>query len=155
MIKLGKNYWRTSWVLFTNGLLLFWLLIAPIRAHHNQQLLHQIMGTVPPVFSYWRALFSDLTTPITAAILAVGILLELRRNAFSPLVVLCPYALWLISLLKARMQYGNDAEVALSVRIFLIPLSIVVVVDCIFYLSALWRLRPARGLPPSGEPPPA
>ena len=149
-MKLDKNYWRTGWVLCTNGLLTSLLLIGPIRAHHNQQLLHQVVGTATPVFSYWKELFSDPLTPMTAAVLMAGIILEFRRNLFSPLFNLGPYAAWLISLLKAKIQQGSDAEVALSLRIFLIPLLMIIVIDSTFYFYALWKLRAARHLYKAG-----
>lgn len=96
MRRLSRNYWRLGWVLLVNSAVVALQLTGPIRAHHDQQLLHQVMRTAPPTFSYWKELFSDPWVPVLAVILLAGIVTEVRRNALSPVINLAPFTFWLV-----------------------------------------------------------
>jgi hypothetical protein len=63
-------------VLLTNGVVIILFLSGPIRAHHEQQLLYQVMRTAAPPFSYIHEFFSDPWRPIIVATLLVGIVAE-------------------------------------------------------------------------------
>jgi hypothetical protein len=136
MRRLDRNYWRLGWVLVVNGAVVVLQLTGPVRAYHDQQLLHQAMRTAPPVFSYWRELFSDPWVPVLGLILLVGIVAEARRNALSPIFNVAPLAFWLVLAFRDSF-YSKQLLV-------IFPLAVVIVVDLVFYTLA-FRRRKAEG----------
>lgn len=148
MRRLTRNYWRLAWVLLTNGALILVILSGPVRAHHKQQLLYQVMRTAAPPFSYVHEFFSDPWQPIIVATLMVGIVAELYGTVFSAIVNLCPYVVWLIMFLSEAVQVARGAtpsEVSWGVIMVLIviPLAVVVAVNVVFYSFALRRKQTA------------
>jgi hypothetical protein len=149
MTRLNRNYWRLIWVLLTNGVVIFLFLSGPIRAHHEQQLLYQVMRTAAPPFSYIHEFFSDPWRPIIVATLLVGIVAEVRGTILSPIVNLGPYVVWLVMFLWEAVKVAGGAtpsEVSPGVIVVLIviPLAVVIAVDLIFYVVA-FRRRQAEG----------
>jgi hypothetical protein len=136
MRRLNRNYWRLGWVLVVNSAVVVLQLTGPVRAYHDQQLLHQAMRTAPPVFSYWKELFSDPWVPVLGVILLVGIVAEVRRNALSPIFNVAPFAFWLVLAFRDSF-YSKQLLVIL-------PLALVIVVDLVFYAFA-FRRRSAEG----------
>jgi hypothetical protein len=150
MRRLNRSYWRLAWVLLTNGVVILLFLSGPIRAHHEQQLLHQVMRTTPPPFSYIHEFFSDPWGPIIVATLLVGIAAEVRRTILSPIVNLGPYLVWLIRFLWQEVKVASGAtpfEVSPGVIMVLIiiPLAVVIAVDLIFYIAAFRRRHTEAG----------
>jgi hypothetical protein len=146
MRRLNRNYWRLTWVLLTNGLVIFLFLSGPIRAHHEQQLLHQVMRTVPPPFSYVRELFADPWGLLLVLTLLIGIVAELRRTLISPLFNLGAYVAWFIlAVWEQAKSVGEATAYELSLgRAFLTILAGLILVDLVFYIFAL-RRGPAEG----------
>lgn len=136
MRRLNRNYWRLGWVLLVNSAVLVLQLTGPIRAHHDQQLLYQVMRTAPPAFSYSKELFSDPWVPALAVVLLVGIVAEMRRNALSPIFNLAPFAFWLV--LAFRDPFYSKQ------LLLIFPLAMIIVVDLVFYALA-FRRRHAEG----------
>ncbi|HVS89747.1 MAG TPA: hypothetical protein VHF01_16190 [Candidatus Acidoferrum sp.] len=136
MRRISRNYWRLGWVLLVNSAVVVLQLTGPIRAHHDQQLLHQVMRTAPPIFSYWKELFSDPWVPVLAVILLAGIVTEVRRNALSPVINLAPFTFWLV--LAFRDPFYSKQ------LLILFSLVMVIVVDLVFYAFA-FRRRQAEG----------
>jgi hypothetical protein len=137
MRRLNKNYWRLGWIVLVNSAVLVLQLTGPIRAHHDQQLLDQVMRTAPQAFSYWKELFSDPWVPALAAILLIGIVAEIRRNALSPLFNLAPFAFWLV--LTFRDSFYSKQ------LLLILPLAMVIVVELVFYALAFRRRRAEGG----------
>ncbi len=121
MRLLDRNYWRLGWVLVVNSAVVVLQLTGPARAYHDQQLLHQAMRTAPPVFSYWKELFSDPWVPVLGLILLVGTVAEVRRNALSPIFNVAPFAFWLV--LAFRDSFYSKQ------LLLIFPLAEVIVVD--------------------------
>lgn len=147
MRQLNRNYWRLGWVLLTNGVVILLFLSGPIRAHHEQQLLYQVMRTAPPPFSYVHELFADLWVPLLVLTLLGGILAEVRRTVLSPIVNLTPYVIWLIVALWERAQVAGEAtpqDLFLGKVLFIFPLTVIIAIDLIFYIAA-FRRRKAEG----------
>jgi len=136
MKRLNRNYWRLGWVLLINSAVMALQLTAPIRGYHNQLLLHQVMRTAPPAFSYWKELFSDPWAPVLAVILLAGIMAEVRRNALSPVFNLAPFAFWLV--LAFRDPFYSKQ------LLLIFPLAVVILVDLVFYALA-FRRKQAEG----------
>src|SRR6266481_5718738 len=131
MRRLNKNYWRLGWVLLTNGLVILLCLSGPIRTHHERQLLHQVMRTAPPPFSYVHEFFADPWGPLLVLTLLGGVLAEVRRTVLSPIINLGPYAVWFILALWERAKLAGEAtpyELSLG-KVFLIILAVVIGVD--------------------------
>lgn len=147
MKRLNRNYWRLGWVLLTNGAVILLLLIGPIRAYHDQQLLNRVMRTTPPAFSYWKELFAAPWVPLMLVVLLVGMLAEVRRTVLSPIFNLAPYAVWLIVALWERAKVVDDAthELFLGKVLLIFPLAAVIAVDVIFYVAAFRRTLPEDG----------
>jgi hypothetical protein len=142
MRQMNSNYWRLGWVLLTNGALSFLLLTWPIRTHHDQQMLYESMHTTPPPFSYWKELLATPWVPVVALVLLVGIVAEVRRTVFSPILNLAPYAVWLVVALWERARVAGEAtpqELFLGKALLIIPLAVIIAIDLIFYLVALRR----------------
>jgi hypothetical protein len=137
MRRLNRNYWRLGWVLVVNSAVVVLQLTGPVRAYHDQQLLHQAMQTAPPVFSYWKELFSDPWVPVLGLILLVGIVAEVRRNALSPIFNVAPLAFWLV--LAFRDSFYSKQ------LLLIVPLAVVIVVDLVFYALAFRRRRGEDG----------
>jgi hypothetical protein len=138
MKRLKRNHWRLGWVLLTNGVVILLFLSGPIRAHHDQQLLHQVMRTAPPPFSYVHAFFADPWGPLLVLTLLGGILAEVRRTVLSPIINLGPYVLWFIVALWEQAKAAGEAtpyELSLG-KLFLIILAVVIGVDLVFYVVA-------------------
>jgi len=131
MRRLNRNYWRLGWVLAVNGAVVVLQLTGPVRSYHDQQLLHQAMRTAPPVFSYWKELFSDPWVPVLGVILLVGIVAEVRRNALSPIFNVSPFTFWLV--LAFRDSFYSKQ------LLLIFPLAVVIVVDLVFYAFAFRR----------------
>lgn len=147
MKPLNRNYWRLGWVFLTNGALTLLLLTAPIRAHHDEQLLGEAMRTAPPAFSYWKELLATPWVPVVALVLLVGIAAEVRRTVLSPIVNLGPYVVWLIVALWERARVAGEAtpqELFLGKVLLIIPLVVVITIDLAFYVVA-FRRRQAEG----------
>jgi hypothetical protein len=147
MRRLNKNYWRFGWILLTNGALIFLLLSGPIRVHHDQQVLHEALGTAPEPFSYWKQLIAAPWVPVVALVLLVGIGAEVRRTALSPIFNLGPYVVWLLVALWERARVVGEAppyELYLGKVLLIIPLTVVVVVNLVLYALA-FRRRQADG----------
>jgi hypothetical protein len=104
-------------------------LTAPIRSYHDQQLVSQAMRTAPAAFSYCRELFLYPWRPVLVVILLVGIVAEARRYAFSPILNLVPFTLWLI--LALRDPFYNKQG------LIILPLVIIIVIDAALYIAAL------------------
>ena len=146
MRRLNRNYWRLAWVVLTNGVVIFLFLSGPIRAHHEQQLLHQVMRTAPPPFSYVHEFFADPWGPLLVLTLLGGILAEVRRSVLSPIFNLGTYAVWFIVALWEQAKATGEAtpyELSLG-KVFLIVLAAVIGVNLVFYALAL-RRRQAEG----------
>src|SRR5271165_1031894 len=109
MRRLNSNYWRLGWILLTNGALSLLLLTAPIRTHHDQQLLHESMHTTPPPFSYWKELLADPWVPVVVLVLLVGMVAEVRRTILSVILNLAPYIVWLMVALWERARAAGEA----------------------------------------------
>ena len=103
-------------------------LTAPNSRTPRQQMLHQVMRTAPPGFSYWKELCSDPWVPVLAVILLAGIVAEVRRNALSPIFNLAPFAFWLV--LAFQDPFYNKQ------LLLIFPLAVVIVVELIFYALA-------------------
>jgi hypothetical protein len=147
MKPLNRNYWRLGWVFLTNGALALLLLTAPIRAHHDKQLLSEAMRTAPRAYSYWKELLATPWVPVVALVLLVGIAAEVRRTALSPIVNLAPYVAWLIVALWERARVAGEAtpqELFLGKVLLIILLVVVIAIDLIFYVVA-FRRRQAEG----------
>jgi hypothetical protein len=148
MKQLSRNYWRLGWLLLTNGAVILLFLCGPIRAHHDQKLLYQVMRTTPPPFSYVHEFFSDPWGPILVVTLLAGIVAELRRTVLSPIVNLSPYVVWLVVALWERAKVAGEAtpyELFLGKVLLIIPLTVVIAVDLIFYVVAFRRKRAEDG----------
>lgn len=148
MKRLNGNYWRLGWILLTNGALVFLLLSGPIRAHQHQQVLHEALGTPLEPFSYWKQLFAAPWVPVVVLVLLLGISSELRRSALSPILNLGPYVAWLVVALWERARIIGEAspyELLLGKVLLIIPLSLVIAIDLLFYLLAFRRGREAGG----------
>jgi hypothetical protein len=137
MTRLNSNYWRLGWVLLINGGVVASQLTAPIRSRHDQEVLYQAMRVAPPAFSYWNALFSDPWVPVLAVILLAGVVAEVRRNAFSPILNLAPLAFWLVLVLRDPF-YSKQL-------LLILPLAAVIVVDLFFYALAFRRKQREGG----------
>lgn len=147
MRRLNRNYWRLAWLLLTNGVVIFLFLSGPIRAHHEQQLLHQVMRTPPPPFSYVREFFADPWGPLLVLTLLGGILAEVRPTVLSPIFNLGAYVVWFIVALREQAKATGEAtpyELSLG-KVFLIVLAVVIVVNLIFYAFAFRRRQAERG----------
>jgi hypothetical protein len=147
MKKLSRNYWRLGWLLLTNGTVILLILSGPIRAHHDQQLLHHVMRTTPPPFSYVHELFSDPWGPILVVTLLAGIVAELRRTILSPILNISPYVVWLVVALRERAKVAGEAttyELSLGKILLIVPLTVVIAIHLIFYIAA-FRRRQAEG----------
>jgi len=147
MKPLNRNYWRLGWVFLTNGALTLLLLTAPIRAHHDKQLLSEAMRTAPRAYSYWKELLATPWVPVVALVLLVGIAAEVRRTVLSPIVNLAPYVTWLIVALWERARVAGEAtpqELFLGKVLLIIPLVVIIAIDLIFYVVA-FRRRQAEG----------
>jgi hypothetical protein len=149
MMRLKRNYWRLGWILLTNGAVILLFLSVPIRAHHQQQLLYQVMRMSPPTFSYFHEFFSDPWRPIIVATLLFGIVAELRRTILSPIVNLGLYVVWLMMFLLQEVKVARGAtpsEVSPGgiMVLIIIPLVVVIGVDLVFYVLAFQR-RQAEG----------
>jgi hypothetical protein len=150
MRRLNRNYWRLGWVFLTNGALTLLLLTAPIRVHHDQQLLSEAMRTTPPASSassYWKELLATPWVPVVALVLLVGIAAEVRRTVLSPIVNLAPYVVWLIVALWERARVAGEAtpqELFLGKVLLIIPLVVVIAINLTFYVVA-FRRRQAEG----------
>jgi hypothetical protein len=94
------------------------------------------MRTAPPIFSYWKELFSDPWVPVLAVILLAGIVTEVCRNALSPIFNVAPFAFWLV--LAFRDSFYSKQ------LLILFPLAVVIAVDLVFYALA-FRRRQAEG----------
>jgi hypothetical protein len=142
MKPLNRSYWRLGWVFLTNGALSLLLLTGPIRVHHDQRILYEAMGTVPPSFSYWKELLATPWVPIVVLVLSIGTVAELRRSVLSPIFTLVPYIAWLIVALCERERVAAEAspqDLFLGKVLLIIPLAVVIAVDVIFYVVALRR----------------
>jgi hypothetical protein len=147
MRRLNRNYWRLGWVLLTNGALILLLLSAPVRVHHDQQLIFGSMGSNLPPFSYWKELFASPWMPVVALVLLAGIVAEMLRTVLSPIVNLTPYVVWLILALWERARVAGEAtpqELFLGKVFLIFPLTMVIAIDLIFYIVA-FRRRQAEG----------
>lgn len=133
MRRLNRNYWRLGWVVLLNSAVVVLQLTGPVRAYHDQQLLHQAMRTAPPVFSYWKELFSDPWVPVLGVVLLAGIVAEVRRNALSPIPNVAPFAFWLVLALRDTF-YSKQL-------LLVFPLAIVIVIDLLFYALAFRQGR--------------
>jgi hypothetical protein len=131
MRRLNGNYWRLGWVLLVNSTVVALQLTAPIRAYRDQQLLHQVMQTIPPAFSYWKDLFIDPWGPVFAAILVAGVVTEVRRSILSPIFNLIPFAFWLVLAFRDSF-YSKQLLV-------IFPLALVIAVNLTFYALAFRR----------------
>lgn len=131
MRRLNKNYWRLGWVLIANSIVVALQLIGPVRAYEDQQLIHQAMRTAPPVFSYWKELFSDPWVPVLTVVLLVGIVAEVRRNALSPILNMGPFVFWLV--LAFRDPFYSKQ------LLLIVPLAVLIVADFVFYVLAFRR----------------
>ncbi len=149
MRRLNKNYWRLGWVLLTNGVVILLLLSGPIRTHHEEQLLHQVMRTAPPPFSHVHEFFADPWGPLLVLTLLGGILAEMRRTVLSPIINVGPYVVWFIVALWERAKVIDDPmhELFLVKVLFIFPLVVVIAVDIIFYVIAFRRRRAEGGDP--------
>jgi hypothetical protein len=139
MRKLNRNYLRLGWILLTNGSLVFLFLSGPIRIHHQEELLHQVMRTPSPPFSYVREFFSDPWAPLLVLALLGGILAEVLRNFLSPVMNLGPYVVWFIVGLREQMRVAGEVttyETSLG-KMFLAILAVVIAIDAFFYVIAL------------------
>lgn len=139
MRKLNRNYWRLGWILLTNGSLVFLFLSGPIRRHHQEELLHQVMRTPSPHFSYVHEFFSDPWVPLLLLALLGGIFAEVRRNVFSPVMNLVPYVVWFIVGLREQMRVAGEVttyETSLG-KMFLAILAVIIAIDAFFYVNAL------------------
>lgn len=147
MRRLNRNYWRLGWVLLTNGAVSLLLLIGPIRVYHDEQLLHQVMRTTAPAFSYWKELFAAPWVPLMLVVLLVGMLAEVRRTVLSPIFNLAPYVVWLIVAFWERAKVVDDAthELFLGKVLLIFPLVAVIAVDVVFYVAAFRRTQPEDG----------
>jgi|SRR5208283_1421167 len=149
MGRLNKNYWRLGWVLLTNGVVILLFLSGPIRTHHEEQLLHQVMRTTPPPFSYVHEFFADPWGPLLVLALLGGILAEVRRTVFSLIINLGPYVVWFIAGLWEQAKAAGEAtpsELFLG-KVFLIILAVVIGIDLAFYAFAFRRRRAEGGDP--------
>jgi len=149
MRRLNKNYWRLGWVLLTNGVVILLFLSGPIRTHHEEQLLHQVMRTVPPPFSYVHEFFADPWGPLIVVTLIGGILAEVRRIALSPIINLGLYVTWFIVGFWEQAKAAGEAtpsELFLG-KVFLIILAVVIGADLAFYAFAFWLRRAEGGDP--------
>lgn len=153
MKQLRRSYWRLGWILLTNGAVILLLLSGPIRAHHDQQLLYQTIRTTSPPFSYFREFFSDRWGAILVVTLLAGIAAEFWQSILSPIVNLSPYAIWLIVAMWERAKVAGEVtpyELSLGKIFVIIPLTVVITVNLIFYVVA-FRRRPEEsadlGLP--------
>jgi hypothetical protein len=141
MRKLNRNYFRLGWVLLTNGLVILLFLSGPIRAHHQQQLLYQVMRTPAPPFSYAHEFFADLWGPLLVLTLLGGILAEVLRTVLSPIINLTPYVVWLIVGLWEQTRVAGQAtpyEISLG-KMFLTILAVIIAIDVLIYVIALRR----------------
>jgi hypothetical protein len=136
MRRLNRNYWRLGWVVVVNSAVVVLELTGPVRAYHDQQLLHEAMRTAPPVFSYWKELFGDPWVLVLGVMLLAGIVAEVRRNALSPIFNVAPFAFWLVVALRDSF-YSKQL-------LLIFPLAVVIVVDLVFYALA-FRRRQAEG----------
>jgi hypothetical protein len=144
MRKLKENYWRSVWVLLTNGLVILLFLSGPIRSHHQQELIYQAMRTAPPTFSYFREFFSDPWRPTIVTILTLGIVADFFRSILSPIFNLGIYLVWLVMFLweEAKVVRGatpSEVSPGLIIVLFIIPLVAVFGVNLGFYAHALRR----------------
>jgi hypothetical protein len=146
MKQLSRSYWRLAWVLFTNGAVILLFLLGPIRAHHEQEILYQVMRTAAPPFSYIREFFSDVWRPTIVAVLLAGIVAEFLRSALSSILNVGPYALWLVisSWQAARVEMGrtpSEVSPGVIVLLMVVPLAAVVAVGLVFYITAFRRVN--------------
>jgi len=142
MNRLNRNYWRLGWILFTNTALVVLLLIAPIRARHDRELLYQAVRMAPPPFSYLHEFLDDPWGLVVVLTLLAGILAEMRRWIVSSILNLGPYVVWLLFALWARARVEENTppyELFLGMVLFIIPLTTVVAVNLAFYAVALIR----------------
>jgi hypothetical protein len=146
MRRLHKNYWRLAWILFTNDAVILLFLSGPIRVHHEEQLLHQVMRTAPPPFSYVHEFFADPWGPLLVLTLLAGILAEMRRTVLSPIINIGPYVVWfIVAVWEQAKAAGETTPYELSLgKVFLIILAVVIGVDLVFYALAV-RRRQAEG----------
>ena len=147
MKRLNRDYWRLAWVLLTNGIVIFFFVSGPVKAHHDQQLLYQVMRTSPPPFSYLHEFFSGFWGPFLVFTLLGGILAEVWRSVLSPVFNLGPFVAWFIGGLWERTKVANEAtpyELFLG-KIFLVVLAVVIAVDLLFYVIAFRRRQTEGG----------
>jgi hypothetical protein len=138
-------------VLLTNGLVTFALLSAPIRVHHDQQLLYETMRSAPPPFSYWKELIATPWFLIIATALILGGIAEVRRNVVSPIFNVGPYAAWLVVALWQRVKVAAEAtaqDLFLGKMLLVLPLVVVVAVDLFLYVTAFRRHQTGAGYTP-------
>ena len=149
MRRLNKNYWRVGWILLANGVVILLFLSGPIRMHHEEQLLHQVMRTAPPPFSYVHEFFADPWGPLLVLTLLGGILAEMRRTVLSPIINVGLYVVWFIVALWEQAKAAGEAtpyELSLG-KVFLIILAVVIGVDLVFYALAFRRRQTEDGDP--------
>jgi len=145
MKTINKNNMRTAWVAITNGTFMLLLLTAPLRDFHMKEQLFRSFGSAPPPFSYWREL---LATPLTLGVsfvLVLGILAELRRNVLALILNVVLYAWCLAAVLIERAKVSGNApaqDLFIGLVFVIVPLSVVLIVDSIFYARALLRKNP-------------
>jgi hypothetical protein len=146
MNRLPRSYWRLAWVLLTNGAVTLLFLLGPIRAHHEQEMLYQVMRTAAPPFSYLREFFAEVWTPIIVFVLLAGIVAELFRSAISSILNVGPYALWFIisAWQVIRIEMGrapSEVSPGVLLALMVVPLAVVVAIGLGFYVIAFRRRR--------------
>jgi len=85
--------------------------------------------------------------PVVAFVLLVGIAAEVRRTALSPIFNLSPYVVWLVLALWERARVAGEAssyELYLAKVLLILPLTVVIVIDLVFYALA-FRRKQAEG----------
>jgi hypothetical protein len=144
--RLGTNYWRLSWIVLTNGVLVFPFFAAPLWERRTELSLHRVGVALPP-FSYWRQLFaSPWWLQLGVLVLLVGIVAELRRSILSPIFNLGLYVAGLILALLGQatdIVRGTQREVSPGVVLLfgIVPFALIVAVDAAFYVHAFRRIR--------------
>jgi hypothetical protein len=138
--KLAKNNVRAAWVVLTNGAFILLLLTAPIRAFHKAELIFKSAGSAPAPFSYWRELITSPESLVVVFVLTFGIVSELRQNLLGPVFNLGLYTWCVVENLVERAKVSSSApaqDLLLGLVFVIIPLSVVLLVDLIFYAAAL------------------
>jgi hypothetical protein len=138
MRRLSKNRWRTGWILSLNSAIIVLLFTAPIYEYHNEGQIFHAMGTAQPPFSFWAAIFANVWTPVFLGAMALGILAEMRRSIFSPILNLLPFAALLVwaaaDWVRSRGSYEGERSLGLLV---ILPACLVVLVNAISYWGDL------------------